>query len=308
MRNSRDWGIYNKHLIERGELDFFIDSKLLRIWKKELRKQNRHKAGRPFDYPDSFIRALHELKALFHLAYRQLQGFASSIADATLGMVIPHFTVVQKRLAKLNIKLETTVLTPGAVVAIDATGLKAMRGWEWISKYKKRKKWIKFHAVADTKTHRFIAFKATSGNMHDTTQFKPLMKEVDLKSIGKVLADAAYDSSDNFELLEKHNIEAGIRLRKISRGRFLKGKRARMRAMQQQFGFSKHRNRKQKFKHLLEDAQQEWKRRVGYGQRWQEEASFGSFKGMFGEHVYSKNWEAMENELILKTNLYNQLI
>ncbi|MCX9013171.1 MAG: IS5 family transposase [Candidatus Methanoperedens sp.] len=307
MGSKRNWSIYNQHLVDRGRIDFFIDAKLLSTWRKELRKQNKGKVGRPFDYPNSLMVALHQLKSLFHLAYRELKGLANSLADSVLHVRMPHFTVVQKRLAKLNLRLETPVLTPGSVVAIDSTGLKATRGWEWISKYKKRKKWIKFHAVADTRTHRFIAFKATSGRRHDTTQFKPLMKKLSLSKISKVFGDSAYDSNDNFEFLEKRGMEAGIRLRKVGRGR-AKGKMARFRAMQEQFGISVHKDRRQKFRGHFEDAQDEWKKRIGYGDRWQEEASFGSFKGMFGEHVYSKNWEAMENELILKVNLYNQLI
>jgi len=307
MVKNRDWKAYNRQLVDRGRIDFFIDARLLSKWRKELRKQNKGKVGRPFDYPNSLMVALHQLKSLFHLAYRELKGFADSLSASVLHTRMPHFTVIQKRLAKLDIKLETPVLKPGSVVAIDATGLKAVRGWEWISRYKKRKKWIKFHAVADTRTHRFIVFKATSGSRHDTTQFKPLMRKINLEEISKVLGDSAYDSNDNFEFLEKHGIEAGIRLRRVGRGR-AKGKMARFRAMQQQFGISRHKDRRQKFRGHFEEAQEEWKRRIDYGQRWQDEASFGSFKGMFGEHVYSKRKDSTENELIIKVNLYNQLI
>jgi hypothetical protein len=44
-------------------------------WDKELRKMNKHKNGRPYRYPESFIQFSGLPYTFLHLPYRQLEGF-----------------------------------------------------------------------------------------------------------------------------------------------------------------------------------------------------------------------------------------
>jgi len=54
--------------------------------------------------------------------------------------------------------------------------------------------------------------------------------------------------------------------------------------------------------------QQKWKENVGYGRRWLVESFFSAFKRRFGEHVCSRRWKSVRNEIRLKAMLYNRLI
>ncbi len=51
---KRDWVSYNEELVIRGE--FLLDIRTFRRWKKELRKANKNKRGRPYLYPESFLK------------------------------------------------------------------------------------------------------------------------------------------------------------------------------------------------------------------------------------------------------------
>ena len=54
--------------------------------------------------------------------------------------------------------------------------------------------------------------------------------------------------------------------------------------------------------------QKNWKRRVGYGQRWLVEIVFSSLKWMFGEYLYPLKWKNMVQEVRIKVVTYNKLV
>ncbi len=53
-RHKRDWKQYDKQLIHRGNLNFWVTKKSLKF----LRAKKSKKAGRPFTYSDEAIRAM----------------------------------------------------------------------------------------------------------------------------------------------------------------------------------------------------------------------------------------------------------
>lgn len=55
-----------------------------------------------------------------------------------------------------------------------------------------------------------------------------------------------------------------------------------------------------------EENKRYWKSRVGYGRRWLIEIIISAFKRMFGDHVQSRRWEHMVQEIRLRVALYNR--
>ena len=51
-----DWPSYNRSLVRRGEILFSYD--FLDSWGSEIEKMNKNKKGKPFVFPDSFIKLL----------------------------------------------------------------------------------------------------------------------------------------------------------------------------------------------------------------------------------------------------------
>jgi hypothetical protein len=73
-------------LVIRGE--FLLDIRIFKRWERELRKTNKKKRGRPFLYPDSFVK----WQAIWHqwVDCRGLEGIARALRSfyLTLGQTI----------------------------------------------------------------------------------------------------------------------------------------------------------------------------------------------------------------------------
>ncbi len=64
---KRNWRQYNKSLIQRGSLTFWVRKDLLRAWHA---KKIPHKKGRPFLFSDTAILTATVLRFVFHLFKR----------------------------------------------------------------------------------------------------------------------------------------------------------------------------------------------------------------------------------------------
>lgn len=122
----------------------------------------------------------------------------------------------------------------------------------------------------------------------------------------KLLADSAYDSRKNFNLLSAPGIIPAIKPRQVkysSKG--LEGAEGEKKTWNK----SKRKHGKEK-KNVIEYSlsPNSWKKKVGYGKRWAAEIFFLSFKRIFGEHVKARKFENMVNELRIKAALYNSFI
>jgi hypothetical protein len=133
-------------------------------------------------------------------------------------------------------------------------------------------------------------------HVHDSKALPELVDET-IKSnknitLGKLIADGAYDNNDIFRYLTDNGILPCIKVRKNARIRWKKGNILRNLSVLAQ------RNDLQKWK---EDS-------VSYGQRWIVETVFSCLKRMFGEYVYSVKLKNMIQEMMLKASLYNKMI
>lgn len=105
------------------------------------------------------------------------------------------------------------------------------------------------------------------------------------------MADAAYDSKDNFSRLSNNGIDAAIKVRKNSSGNAHGCYSRKLVVVLQQ----------------LSDPSK-WKDSVSYGHRWMAETVFSALKRMFGEYVMAKHYQNMVKEMFLKVSLYNMFV
>lgn len=71
MQSRRDWPNYNKQLINRGKINFWIKPETLKIWKAKKAKKNGH----PFVYSEAAIFAMLYIRFKFHFSIREVEGF-----------------------------------------------------------------------------------------------------------------------------------------------------------------------------------------------------------------------------------------
>jgi hypothetical protein len=214
------WSVYNQSLVRRGELLIAFD--VIDNWDSELKQMNKDKIGEPFHYPNTFLLLLGYAKVYFHLPYRQTEGITQGHAKGKVPS-IPHYTTINRRINRLNIKVEDAVAKESTkddyiIIAIDGTGIKVTNRGQWLrDKWNIKKGYLKIHIAVDIKRKKILSMKVTDEHVHDNKVLPRLVEDI-IKSkdvvIDKVLADGAYDSNAVFKCLADSGILPCIKLRK----------------------------------------------------------------------------------------------
>lgn len=87
---SRDWVSYNHELVRRGKI--CLELGFLNYWDEELEGMNEGKYGRPFQFPESFIRFAATLRTFLGVGYRRLEGFLNRLAEFLHGLKSSDYT------------------------------------------------------------------------------------------------------------------------------------------------------------------------------------------------------------------------
>lgn len=281
-----NWTNYNEKLVRRGEI--LISYDVIKSWDKELAVMNRKKQGRKFLFPESFMKIVGYARAYFGLPYRQTEGLLRTYRNTI--PKVPDYTAIHKRINKLDVKIDPEVGNDNIVIAIDSTGIKVANRGEWMrDKWNKRRGFLKIHVGVDVNSKKILALKITDERSHDARHLPSLVDDAHSKVI-KVLADAAYDSKNNFSYLYHTDIIPGIKVRKNSSGKSGGCHPRKVSVISQLTNY------------------QYWKDSVSYGKRWIVESVFSALKRIFGEHVMAHKRQNMEKELELKASLYNRFM
>lgn len=302
----RNWRKVNDNLVKRGSI--FVNFSFLSRWEKEVKATNEvkiGKKGRKFSYPN----CLFYLTGFLHsfMGFRQIEGVLLELSKLKEFMV-PDYSTIFRRVIKLGAELEIPKIGDDFVVAIDSSGIKVTNRGDWIRKKhgKKHKGWLKLHIAVDTKSKRLVGLRITNERIGDNSEFKNLLKQaLKVGKPSKLLADSAYDSRDNFNLLSRLGITPGIKPRSVDM--LPKGWRPLWQRKRLRISARGSLIRKQ---NVIEYSlnPNTWKQRMGYGKRWVVEIFFSAFKRIFGEHVRARKFNNMVNELLIKATLYNRFI
>ena len=290
MSDGRDWGSYNAALVRRGEIG--IDHSMIESWSRELKRENRGKVGVPYRYADSFIKLIAYVRLLFHLPYRQAEGFIISLSNHIGDLSVPDYSTMNRRMNKLEISLEDSLINSNAPVsiAVDASGIKVHNGGDWIRHvWKVKRGYLKIYFAVDIKTKQVVAVDVSSEKIHDGRRLKRLVNRArENVRVKRVLGDGAYDSRANFNFLSNNHMKPVIRVRSNSMPKS-KSCQARKNAVIEQ----------QTFKPKA------WSRIHRFGHRWRAEGAFSCIKRIFGEYVSARKFVNMAKEMLLKVYIYN---
>jgi hypothetical protein len=128
-----------------------------------------------------------------------------------------------------------------------------------------------------------MSFRIKKGNVHDTKQFGPLIKESAKKhDIDKVYGDKAYDDRKNFNILDEINAEPAISIRKNASTI----KRCPL--------------RRDEVLLIKKIGYEGWKQLKDAGRRWIAEIVFSSIKRVLGENLLSKKFKGQKVEASMK--------
>ena len=294
MPDDRDWSKYNEELVRRGEIE--LDARIMDEWREELKKENEGKVGEPFHYPEPYIRLLAVVRLLFHLPYRQTEGFVTFLSKHIDGLKAPDYSALNRRVNKLDIQLEGSLLKSNdpVSIAVDSTGVKVHNGGDWMRHvWKVRKGYLKIHFAVNIKTKQVVSMDVTSEKVHDSKRLKRLVNRAKENGVRvkSVLGDGAYDTKDDFKFLSGDGIKPVIRVRSSSVPKS-NGCLARKEAVIEQQTFKP----------------KSWSNIHRFGYRWRVEGAFSCIKRIFGEYVTAKKFVNMAREMLLKASIYNIFI
>ncbi|MGC2571204.1 MAG: IS5 family transposase [Candidatus Nitrosopolaris sp.] len=278
MPINKSWHDYNESLIERGHI--LMDIGFIKSWNKEIRNM-KGKVGALFEYSHSYIHFLAFLKVGFKIAYRTVQGIVRGLPDY-IKIEEMHFTHIRRRILKINPQLNLGSVDDNKPVTliVDASGLTVSNEGDYIEEkwIRKKKEFIKLHIAVDERSEKVMSFRITKGNVHDTKQFGPLIKESAKKhDIDRVYRDKAYHDRKNFNILDEINAEPAISIRKNASTIL---KRCPL--------------RRDEVLLIKKLGYEGWNQLKDAGRRWIAEIVFSSIKRVLGENLLSKKFKAQK--------------
>lgn len=294
MGKRRDWPQYNRHLVNRGKINFWISPDLAKTWQAKKCK----KVGRPFQYADHLIKAICCLRFQFKMSLRATQGLFFSIVQAMgWAMPIPSYSQICRRMHTLAIQKSFKRKQDVTDIILDTTGLKVFGAGEWRNKkYGGKRRWKKLHLAMDAKTGELILAQVTDEHVHDTTYVEKALQQGNRRK-GKFLIDGIGDSKKMYELVERHNKELMTPPRNGGVIRKEKALVKRNEAIQVIRGLGGDRL-----------ARSIWSKLTGYNRRVEVESMMARWKSLYSGELKSRDPQRQRVEVCLKAQMINKII
>lgn len=292
-RKICNWSEYNKSLINRGSLTFWVSEDVLKNWTPQSKKRS---VGRPYLYSDMAIEAACMLRFFFHLSLRSTEGFIRSVFSLMhLALNTPSYTRICRRMRQISLDYKRLSRIKPTDLVIDSTGVKIYGEGEWHVKIhgeKRRKKWKKMTLGVCPKTHEILFNITSDDSLGDSGLFKTAISWCP-GSVRRVIMDGSGDTHEMYREARGRAIMLITPPRKGARYRIGSDRTERdehIRWIYQNPGGLK-----------------EWKSRIGYHQRSIAETAISRYKGMLGDRLKSRKMMSQHQEMILKSLMLNQL-
>ena len=296
---TRNWKDYNRSLVNRGSITFWFSEDAIAKWHSVERTG---KPGRPETYSDDAMRCGLMIKAVFRIALRALQGFIESLIKI-LGLEIacPHYSAFSRRAKDLQIPLRK-LLKPGENlnVIFDSTGVKVFGEGEWKVRkhgYSKRRTWRKVHVGMCADSGQVVVSATTSNNVSDDEAMIYMMEALEGISLGDILGDGAYDTTDCREAIHDRGgrqvipPDKNAKLQKRKPFPCLEARDEAIRRIQE----------------LGDEGRAHWKQETGYHRRSRVETLMFRFKTVLGDRLTSRRESTQATEVAIKLDVLNRM-
>lgn len=294
MNYKRDWKQYNKKLVNRGKINFWVKPELLKNWGAKKNKKNGH----PFVYSDELIKVMSCIRFKFHLSLRETEGFFQSlVALIKCVLRVPCYTQVCRRMKVLGLPVELFEKKNVTDIVLDTTGLKICGEGEWrAARYGGRKAWKKLHLALDAESGKLVLAELTDEYVHDTAHLEKALQRSNGRR-GRVLIDGIADSKRCYEMARRYNKELLTPPQKGAIVRREPGYERRNDAVRLIRGFGGD---------LM--ARSIWGKLIGYNRRVIAESMMSRWKNLYGGCLKSRCPKRSKVEVQLKAMMINTMI
>lgn len=292
----RNWKEYNRSLMNRGKLTFWISQELIDNW---LAKEARAGRGRAPVYSEAAIRAMAQVKFVFHQAGRQTGGLVDSIFQLLkVSLPVPDHSTLSRRMSGLKIDLPIKPSARARHIVCDSSGLKVYGEGEWKIRThgaSKRRTWRKLHLQIDAATGEIVACAASENSVSDDRMFEALL-EANEQQIKQISGDGAFDRWKVYEAIGRRGVKCVA---------IPPQKRARIK----QHGNCKKEPlpRDENLRFIRRHGRTKWKREIGYHRRSLAETGVFRFKQIFTDKLQSRSIKNEFQEIRIKCAILNRM-
>jgi hypothetical protein len=292
----RNWSDYNRSLVNRGSLTFWISEELLANWVEPEKTGMR---GRSPQYTEAAVVAMASIKFVFHQAGRQTGGLVASVfALLKVVLPVPDHSTISRRMTGLEVRLPLKAASQARHIVCDSTGLKVYGEGEWKVRthgVSKRRTWRKLHLQTDEATGEIVVAGASENSVSDDEMFVEMLAANE-EEIEQISADGAYDRKKVYQAIEQRKIKrAAIPPRKgakIWRHGNTPGERL---------------IRDENLRSIRRVGKPKWKRESDYHRRSLAETGVFRFKTIFTDKLQSRKQENQFQEMIIKSAALNRM-
>ena len=233
------------------------------------------------------------LRLLFHLPFRQTEGFMRSVFHlADLNLEVPDHTTLSRRARHLNVKLKRPLIVGPVVLAIDSSGLRIVGQGQWAAaKHGKRgmSAWRKIHIGVD-QAGFIVAEELTESGGDDSRTGVEMIARVP-QEIDTVIGDRAYDSRAIYDAARKRNAKVVVP----------PTKNASLTAWQPP-------DRRQVIARVEEVERERWKKEARCLRQAKAENGFFRLKKIIGDRMRSRSLDAQKVEATIACNILNRML
>lgn len=240
------------------------------------------------------------VKEVYHLGYRQTQGFlASIVAFRGWKVKVPDYSVINRRHKRLQLEVKGTDNpdNPDKYIVIDSTGAKVYGEGEWKVRqhgWSKHRTWRKIHLAVDESTGVIESCAMTTNSVDDAAMVSTLLDQVEGK-VKKMAADGAYDKKKVYGELKRRKIKPVIPPRRNAR--ITKHGNCRGRQLE----------RDQAIRRIRKVGRKRWKKQTGYHRRSIAESTMFRLKSQFGEKLSSRDIVQQQVEVRIRCYALNRM-
>ena len=291
----KNWSEYDKALVARGSITFWMSEDFEKTWMHAGKKQR----GSQFEYSDQSILVMLTVKEVFHLTNRGVEGFVRSLFwMMKINLPVPDHSTLSKRGKDLKVKLPKKT-SQSLNIVMDSTGLKIYGEGEWkvrMHGVSKRRTWRKLHVGANPEDGEIQAVLLTENNVSDDQAVEKLLEQIE-QTILDFAADGAYDKRKVYDSLNAHSPDVNILIPPRKNARIWKHGNSKAERLK----------RDENLRAIRKDGRKEWKQNSGYHQRSLVETSMFRLKTIFSDNLSARLLETQTTQALVRCVALNKM-
>lgn len=291
----KNWSEYDKALVQRGSITFWLSDDFEKTWRYGGEKQR----GSQFEYSDQAILVLLTVKEVFHLPNRGVEGFMRSIFQLmNVNLPVPDHSTLSKRSKGLPVTLPKNP-SQSLNIVMDSTGLKIYGEGEWkvrMHGVSKRRTWRKLHVGANPADGEIQAVLLTENSVSDDQAVKPLLAQIE-QPILDFAADGAYDKRKVYDALNAHSPEVKILIPPRKNARIWRHANTKADRLK----------RDNNLRAIRQHGRKAWKAESGYHVRSLAETVMFRLKTIFGDELSARLLATQTTQALIRCAALNKM-